>query len=65
ANEKIKDVLPEVIEAGIIAAILRSNTKINSFTYCEGTIEEFQKNIPSGYLLYLRQKWEETKEKAE
>jgi hypothetical protein len=58
-NENLQDVLPEVIEAAIIASILRSKTKINSLAYFEGAIHEFQEYLPVGYLSYLREKWRE------
>jgi hypothetical protein len=60
-SENLKDTLPEVIEAAIIASVLRSKTKINSFAYCEGAIHEFQENLPLGYLSYLRETWRERK----
>jgi hypothetical protein len=59
--EAVKDVIPDIIEAAIIASVLRSKTRINSFAYCEGTIHEFQENLPPGYLSYLREKWREGK----
>jgi hypothetical protein len=59
--EMVKDTLPDIIEAAIIASVLRSKTKINSFAYCEGAIHEFQENLPPGYLIYLREKWRESK----
>ena len=43
---------------------MRSKTKINSFTYCEGAISEFQEHLPSGYLTYLRAKWPKEKHKG-
>lgn len=58
-NENLKDVFPEIIEAAIIASVIRSKTKINSFAYCEGAIYEFRENLPLGYLAYLREKWKE------
>ncbi len=60
-SENLKDILPEIVEAAIIASVLRSKTKINSFAYCEGAIHEFQENLPLGYLSYLREKWRERK----
>ncbi len=60
-TENLQDVFPEIIEAAVIASVLRSKTKINSFAYCEGAIHEFQENLPIGYLSYLRQKWRERK----
>jgi len=59
SNENLQDVFPEVIEAAIIASILRSKTKINSLAYFEGAIHEFQEYLPVGYLSYLREKWRE------
>lgn len=58
-NENLKDVFPEIIEAAIIASVIRAKTRINSFAYCEGAIYEFQENLPLGYLAYLREKWKE------
>ena len=58
-NENLQDVFPEVIEAAIIASVLRSKTKINSLAYFEGAIHEFQEYLPIGYLSYLRGKWRE------
>jgi len=56
-NEHLQDVFPEIIEAAIIASILRSKTKINSLAYFEGAIHEFREYLPIGYLSYLREKW--------
>ncbi|GIW60637.1 MAG: hypothetical protein KatS3mg087_1703 [Patescibacteria group bacterium] len=39
--------------------MLRSKSKIESFSYCEGAIQEFSENLPPGYLSYLREKWRE------
>jgi hypothetical protein len=63
-SDNLKDILSEIVEAAIIASVLRSKTKINSFAYCEGAIQEFQENLPLGYLNYLRQKWKEVKGKG-
>lgn len=60
-SESLEDILPEIVEAAIIASVLRSKTKINSFAYCEGAIHEFQENLPLGYLSYLREKWRDIK----
>lgn len=57
--ESVKDILPDVIEAAIISSVLRSKSKIESFSYCEGAIQEFSENLPPGYLSYLREKWRE------
>lgn len=59
--QSIKNVLPDVIEAAIIATILRTSLKVASFSFFEGTIKEFQGNVPPGYLGYLRGKWRELK----
>lgn len=59
-NEHLQDVFPEIIEAAMIASILRSKTKINSLAYFEGAIHEFQEYLPIGYLSYLREKWRQT-----
>ena len=56
-NEHLQDVFPEIIEAAIIASILRSKTNINSLAYFEGAIHEFREYLPIGYLSYLREKW--------
>ena len=61
----VKEILPDIIEAAILVSILRSKVKVNSFLYCERAIQEFKDNLVPGYLLYLRQKWEEIEEKAE
>jgi hypothetical protein len=58
-SDNLQDVFPEIIEAAIIASVLRSKTKINSFAYVEGAIHEFQENLPIGYLSYLRENWRE------
>lgn len=63
-NRALENVTPDIIEAAIIASVLRSKTKINSFTYCEGAISEFQEHLPSGYLTYLRAKWPKEKYKG-
>ena len=63
-NRALENVIPDTIEAAIIASVLRSKTKINSFTYCEGAISEFQEHLPSGYLSYLRAKWLKEKRKG-
>jgi len=63
-NRVLENIMPDIIEAAIIASVLRSKTKINSFTYCEGAISEFQEHIPSGYLSYLRVKWLKEKHKG-
>ncbi|MGE5445142.1 MAG: hypothetical protein ACM3SR_11170 [Ignavibacteriales bacterium] len=55
-SDNLKDILPEIVEATIIASVLRSKTKIDSFAYCEGAIQEFQENLPLRYLRYLREK---------
>ncbi len=60
-SENLKEIIPEIVEAAIIASVIRSKTKINSFAYCEGAIHEFQENLPLGYLSYLREKWKERK----
>ena len=60
--ETIKDLIPYAIEAGIIASVMRAKGKVNSFAYCEGAIEEFNDEMPSGYLNYLRDKWGEWKD---
>ena len=60
--EVVKDTLLEVIEAAIISSILRSRTKISSFSHCEGVLNEFKDNLMPGYLVYLRQKWKDTLE---
>ncbi|GIW60668.1 MAG: hypothetical protein KatS3mg087_1734 [Patescibacteria group bacterium] len=57
--ESVKDILPDVIEAAIISSVLRSKSKIESFSYCEGAIQEFSESLPPGYLSYLREKWRE------
>ncbi len=59
--EKIQKIIPDIIEAGILAGIIRSKTKINSLSYFEGTIEEFKEILPTGYLVYLRKKANEQK----
>jgi hypothetical protein len=64
AHRALENVIPDIIEAAIIASVLRSKTKINSFTYCEGAISEFQEHLPSGYLTYLRAKWPKEKHKG-
>jgi hypothetical protein len=61
-SENLQDVLPEIIEAAIIASVLRSKTKINSFAYVEGAIHEFQENLPIGYLSYLRENWRKNRQ---
>jgi hypothetical protein len=48
-------------EANVIASVLRLKAKINLFAYCEGVIQEFQKNLPPWYLGYLRERWKEMK----
>lgn len=58
--EEIKGVLPDVIEAAIIASVLRCKTKINSLAYCEGAVKEYDEFLPPGYLGYLRDKWNDT-----
>ncbi len=63
-NHALENIIPDIIEAAIIASVLRSKTKINSFTYCEGAISEFQEHLPSGYLSYLRAKWLKEKHKG-
>jgi hypothetical protein len=55
----VRDIHLEVIEAAIISSILRSKVRINSFSYCEGVINEFKNNLTPGYLGYLKKKWEE------
>ncbi|MCI0453622.1 MAG: hypothetical protein L0Y68_01350 [Candidatus Dadabacteria bacterium] len=62
-NKKILNIIPDIIEAAIIASVLRSKAKINSLAYCEGVIYEFQEDLPSGYLSYLRAKWKDIKER--
>jgi len=59
AYESVKDILPDIIEAAIIASVLRCQTKVNSFTYCTGAIDEFKELLPPGYLSYLREKFKE------
>lgn len=54
--KKIQDTIPDIVEAGILAGIIRAKTKINSLSYFEGTIEEFKENLPPGYVVYLRKK---------
>jgi hypothetical protein len=61
-NEHLQDVFPEIIEAAMIASVLRSKTKINSLAYFEGAIHEFQEYLPIGYLSYLREKWRQKNE---
>ena len=63
-NNALENVIPDIIEAAIIASVLRSKTKINSFTYCEGAISEFQEHLPPGYLSYLRAKGLKEKHKG-
>ena len=63
-NRALENVIPDIVEAAIIASVLRSKTKINSFTYCEGAISEFRENLPPGYLSYLRVKWIKEKDKG-
>lgn len=63
-NRALENVIPDIIEAAVIASVLRSKTKINSFTYCEGAISEFQEHLPPGYLSYLRAKWLKEKHKG-
>ncbi len=63
-NKALENVIPDIIEAAIIASVLRSKTKINSFTYCEGAISEFQEHLPPGYLSYLRAKGLKEKHKG-
>ncbi|HZX13227.1 MAG TPA: hypothetical protein VFF49_02380 [Thermodesulfobacteriota bacterium] len=63
-NRALENVIPDTIEAAIIASVLRSKTKINSFTYCEGAVSEFQEHLPPGYLSYLRAKWLKEKHKG-
>ena len=63
-NHTLENVIPDIIEAAVIASVLRSKAKINSFTYCEGAISEFQEHLPPGYLSYLRAKWLKEKHKG-
>ncbi len=63
--EKVKQTIPDVLEAGVISSVLRSKAKIKAFAYCEGVINEFNDNFPPGYLIYLREKWKEIKEEVE
>ncbi len=63
-NKKIGNIIPDIIEAAVIASVLRSKAKINSLAYCEGVIYEFQEDLPFGYLSYLRAKWKDIKEKT-
>jgi len=57
--QNIKSILPDIIEAAIIATILRTSSKTITLSFFEGTINEFQGNVPPGYLGYLRDKWVE------
>lgn len=63
--ETVKDLIPYEIEAGIIASVMRAKGTVNSFAYCEGAIQEFKKELSTGYLNYLREKWNEWKETGE
>jgi len=60
--KKVKHLLLETIEAGIISSILRCPTKVNSFSYCLGAILEFADFLPPGYVLYLRKKLRDKQE---
>ncbi|HEX3035739.1 MAG TPA: hypothetical protein VHT73_11525, partial [Thermodesulfobacteriota bacterium] len=46
--ESVKDVLPDIIEAAIIASVLRSKGPIKSLAGCDGAIREFQEELPPG-----------------
>jgi len=63
--EKVRQTIPDVLEAGVIFSVLRLKAKIKAFAYCEGAINEFNDNFPPGYLIYLREKWKEIKEEVE
>lgn len=41
---------------------MRAKGTINSFAYCEGAIQEFKKELSTGYLNYLRERWDEWKQ---
>lgn len=57
--EHIKGEIPDVIEAAIIASVLRCRTRVNSLAYCEGAVKEYADFLPPGYVNYLREKWRE------
>lgn len=63
--ETVKDLIPYVIEAGIIASVMRAKGTVNSLAYCEGAIQEFNSELPPGYLNYLREKWDDWKQTGE
>jgi len=59
--QTIKNIIPDIIEAALIASVMRSKNKVNSFAYCKGAIQEFTQNLEPGDLMYLRDKWQELK----
>lgn len=61
----ISGVLPDVIEAALIASVLRCPTRVNSLAYSEGGIEEYQELLPMGYVSYLRRLWRENRDRLE